>query len=213
MPQNWSRNTAVRTTGTRNLLAAAAAAKVRKYIQQSVGLIYAPAGDRWVDESFPMAPASAIVAPVLEMEESVRASPLDWIIVRGGVFYGPGTDRMLEWNERALAGDLKMPGAGDDFLSLIHVEDMADAVVAAAASPLRNAVLNVVDDQPVSYKELFEFVARAQGAPAPAADGPPIFPSLRISNARAKEQLMWHPRHKSYRDGWVFGPSLQATKP
>lgn len=207
MPQDWSRNTAVRTVGTRNLLAAANAARVRKYIQQSMVLIYAAAGDRWIDESFPLAQASAIVAPVLEMEESVRTSTLDWIILRGGIFYGPGTDRMFEWNERALAGDLKMPGTGDDFLSLIHVEDMADAVVAATESQLRSAVLNVVDDLPVSYNELFEFVARGQGAPAPAADGSPIFPSLRISNVLAKEQLNWHPRRKSYREGWVFGPS------
>lgn len=59
-------------------------------------LIYAPAGDLWIDESFPLAQASAIVAPVPEMEKGVRTSPLDWIIVHGGVFYGPGTDRMLE---------------------------------------------------------------------------------------------------------------------
>jgi nucleoside-diphosphate-sugar epimerase len=210
MQPDWSRNTAVRTVGTRNLLAATATAKVGKYIQQSMVLIYAPAGDRWIDESFPLAQASAIIAPMLEMEECVRTSSFDWIILRGGVFYGPGTDRMFEWNERALAGDLKIPSASDDFLSLVHVEDMADAVVAAAESPLRNAVLNIVDDQPVSYKELFEFVAQGQGAPSPAADGPPIFPSLRVSNARAKEQLMWHPRHESYRDGWVFGLGPQV---
>lgn len=46
-----SRNTAVRAIGTRNLLAAADTAKVRKYVQQSMVLIPAPAGDRWVDES------------------------------------------------------------------------------------------------------------------------------------------------------------------
>jgi nucleoside-diphosphate-sugar epimerase len=211
MPQDWNRNTAVRTAGTRNLLAAAGAMKVGKYIQQSVSLIYAPAGDRWVDESFPTAPASAIVSPVLEMEASVCSSPLDWIIMRGGVFYGPGTDRMFEWNERALTGTLALPGAGKDFLSLIHVEDMADAVVAATETPLRNAVLNVVDDQPVSYKDLFEFVAQGHGAPAPVSGGPPIFPSLRISNARAKERLMWRPCYKSYRDGWLFGAAPQSA--
>lgn len=63
MPQDWSRNTAVRTIGMRNLLAAAIAAEVRRYIQQSVALIYAPAGDRWIYESSPAVPASPIVAP------------------------------------------------------------------------------------------------------------------------------------------------------
>lgn len=67
--------------------------------------------------------------------------------------------------------------------------------------PLRNSMLNIGDDRPVSYKELFELVAKGQGAPALVAGGPTIFPSLRISNALAKEQLMWRPRHKSYADG------------
>jgi nucleoside-diphosphate-sugar epimerase len=205
-PTDWSRNTAVRTTGTRNLLEASADAKVCRYVQQSMVLVYADGGDQWITEASSIANPSALTKPMLEMEELVAVSTLDWVILRGGVFYGPGTERMYDWNEHALAGSLAMPGGGADFVSLIHVQDMADAVAAAVDSPLHREIVNVVDDEPVTYRELFDFIAYRHGAPAPKDGGALVFPSLRVSNARAREQLAWKPRYPSFREGWLSGP-------
>jgi nucleoside-diphosphate-sugar epimerase len=203
---DWTRNTAVRTIGTRNLLQAATAAHVRRYIQQSIAMIYAGAGSEWITEASPTAPPSAISAPVLDMESQVRASSPDWIILRGGMFYGPGTARMFEWNELARAGRLMLPGQGDDYLSLIYVEDMASAVVAAAEAPVGRFTANIVDDEPVTYKDLFCFIADLHHAPRPLCGALSAFPSLRVTNALAKERLDWKPQH-TYRTGWIAGPA------
>ncbi len=201
-PVNWERNTAIRTSGTSNLLKVAAQARARRYIQQSIALVYENVGDAWVTETSAIAPPTLITAPVHNMEAQVMASQLEWLILRGGIFYGPGTGRMFDWNELALNERLTVPGDGGGYVSLIHVEDMASAVVAAVEASARGAIVNVVDDEPVTYSELFNYVARLHNSAAPAAGGPPIFPSLRVSNRRAKDLFGWAPRYKSYRDGW-----------
>jgi nucleoside-diphosphate-sugar epimerase len=203
---DWSRNTAVRTAGTRNLLQVAAASGARRYVQQSIAMVYAGAGAEWITEDAPLGESTPVRAPVFNMEAQVRASALDWVILRGGLFYGPGTARMFEWNALALAGNLVMPGDGSDYLSLIQVEDMASATVAATEAPARRLTANIVDDESVTYRKLFGFIADLHGAPAPDSGGTSPFPSLRVSNRLAKEQLGWQPRYSNYRLGWIKGP-------
>ena len=43
---------------------------------------------------------------------TVRESGLDWLILRGGLFYGPGTGFDDDWFARARAGTLRLPGEG-----------------------------------------------------------------------------------------------------
>ncbi len=210
-PADWARNTAIRTSGTGNLLKAAAQAGVRRYVQQSIAFVYENAGDAWLTEASAIAPPTPITAPVHDMEARVMASQLEWLILRGGVFYGPGTGRMIDWNDLALKEALAAPGDGGGYVSLIHVEDMASAVVAAAEASAHDAIVNIVDDEPVSYRELFDYVARIYNSAKPAAGGPPIFSSMRVSNRRAKDLLGWAPRYKSYRDGWIAGSSPSAV--
>ncbi|MCL4801576.1 MAG: NAD(P)-dependent oxidoreductase [Burkholderiales bacterium] len=197
---DWTMNDRVRREGTRNLLAAAAAAHVRRYVQQSVAMLLAGPRERVADEDAPLAPAPNLVSAV-EMETLVRATPLDWVILRGGLFYGPGTGRWQAWNAAARERLAALPGDGGDSVSLVHVDDMATAVVLAAESRLARVVLNVVDDAPVTYAELFGHLARRHGAPPPAPGGPPGLASFRVSNARARQSLGWSPRYADYRSG------------
>lgn len=66
-------NARIRTEGTRNLLAAAAAAGAKRFLAQSIA---------WV-------PAGGRAAPVEEHEQAVLAA--DGVVIRYGQFYGPGT--------------------------------------------------------------------------------------------------------------------------
>src|ERR1700731_1492629 len=52
-----------------------------------------------------------------------------------------------------------------------------------------NRTLNVVDDEPVTWRKLLGFVAERAGAPPPQDNGPVVFPSQRVSNQRAKAAL------------------------
>jgi nucleoside-diphosphate-sugar epimerase len=75
---------------------------------------------------------SAYGASKAEAEAAVRASPLDWTIVRPPAVYGPGDRDMLELFRAARWGLVPMPRAGR--ASLIHVDDLARLLLAVADS-------------------------------------------------------------------------------
>jgi nucleoside-diphosphate-sugar epimerase len=130
----------------------------------------------------------------------VRASSLEWVILRGGSFYGPGTGREDAWRREVEQRTLMLPGDGTALLSLIRVEDMARAVVLAAELAPVGAIYNVVDDAPVSYGELYRYIAAQMMAPEPSAGGPSVA-SLGCSNAAIRRALGWEPAWPSYRSG------------
>jgi nucleoside-diphosphate-sugar epimerase len=195
---DWSRNDQVRRAGTRNLLQAARAAGVRRYVQQSIVFLYAGAGDAWLDETAPLDPGG--LSSALEMEQQVRASGLEWCILRGGAFYGAGTGQEEHWRAQAQAGQLRLPGDGQAFISLIHSADMARAVALAAEAAPSGSLFNVVDDEPARWSALLGFVAAQAGAAEPAAGGP-ARPSLRCRNQQLKQALGWQPAYPTYRSG------------
>ena len=78
---------------------------------------------------------------------------------------------------------------------------MARAVLLAAESAAAGSVYNVVDDQPVTYAELYRYVAAQTGAPDPPLGSQASRPSLACSNARIKRELGWSPAYPSFRAG------------
>ena len=124
-----------------------------------------------------------------------------WRILRGGLFYGPGTGREEAYRAALAKGELRLPGDGSAYLSLIHVADMAQAIVAAIEAETRDLIANIVDDHPPTYAELFGFLAAQAKAPPAQAGGPPGMASFRIRNARAKQRLGWRPFYADYRAG------------
>jgi len=200
-PGDWERNDQIRREGTRHLLAAAARAGVRRYVQQSVTFVYGDQGQRLADEATPLQPAGRVQSAA-DMEELVRATDLEWCILRGGALYGPHTGAEQGWKEALREGVLRLPGHGDGLVSLIHEADLAHALVLAMERAPARSVFNVVDDQPVSYRELYGHVAALISGEAPAAGGPAVR-SLGCSNARLKAVLGWTPAFPTYRSGLV----------
>ncbi len=70
-------------------------------------------------------------------EECVRASALAWTIVRPTMIYGAPGDRNMERLLRRLARwpALPVPGDGRHLIQPVHVDDLADGIAAAWASP------------------------------------------------------------------------------
>jgi nucleoside-diphosphate-sugar epimerase len=199
-------NNRVRREGVPIFLAACADAGVQRVVQQSIAMVHCGGGDAWVDETTPYVPAPpGIVGEAItvarEMEELVAAGALDWLILRGALFYGPGTGFDDDWFARAQAGKLKLPEAGAEFVSLVHATDMADATVAALGRWPSRQRLIVADDEPVRWRDLLGYVAAAAGGTTPETGGPARFPSFRVRNARAREVLAWQPRFANYRIG------------
>lgn len=198
--QDWQQNDRIRREGTANLIAACGRSGTRKVVQQSIAFLVPSTGADFVDEASPVVTA-ARTESAAEVEDRVARSELDWTVLRGGAFYGPGTGRDETWRSLAREGRLQVPGEGDDFISLIHVKDMAEATVAATTSATGNVVLNIVDDEPVTYETLFAHIAHIEDAPAPPHGGPPLLPSFRARNTRARAALGWRPHVATYRSG------------
>jgi nucleoside-diphosphate-sugar epimerase len=181
---------------------------VRKLVQQSVAKVNASGGDAWSDEDTVYAPdqeslATRAIAAALAMEDAVRASGLDWLILRGGLFYGPGTGFDDDWFARAKAGTLRLPGDGGDFVSLVHIADMAEATLAALERGPSERALIVADDAPARWRDVLGYVAGACGAAPPQPGGRLGFPSFRVRNARAREALGWAPFYPDHRAGFA----------
>lgn len=82
-------------------------------------------------------------------EEVVQASGLDWTIVRPPAIYGPGDREMMEMFRMARRGFVLLPPRGR--LSIIHVDDLAELLVALAvdrSDVARNRVYEADDGTP-----------------------------------------------------------------
>lgn len=203
--QDWSHNDRIRIEGTRNLLEALTRNGANRYVQQSITLVYGEQGQEIVDETA-VVQTSPISQSAIKMEAMVRDSDLAWTILRGGLFYGPGTGREEGWWQTARQGRMTVPGDGSDLISLVHVVDMARAVVAATerASALAGSTYNVVDDEPVHMKGLFRYIAAQVGEAEPPAGGPRFLPSLGVQNIRAQIELGWRPMFPNYQSGLAY---------
>jgi nucleoside-diphosphate-sugar epimerase len=214
---DFALNDRIRTEGTRNLLAAALRCGVKRYTQQSIALLHSGHQEAWADEDGPLAD-HPLYTSAIEMERMVWQSQgldgLTTVILRGGLFYGP-----TAWHTRHMFGALRsamMPimGAGDNYWSLIHTDDMASACVAAVEAPTPSQLYLVVDDEPVQVKDFFTHVAGAQErrpprhAPAWLVSllaGPlardMLSSSYRCRNRRIKHELDWAPSYPTYKEG------------
>jgi len=75
-------------------------------------------------------------------------------------------------------------------------------VKAVEAAPARS-IYNVVDDEPVSYRVLYNYVVACEGVSEPHSGGDSGLPSLGCSNARIKAQLSWQPAYPTFRSGLI----------
>ena len=81
-----------------------------------------------------------------------RPADLDWAIIRPPAVYGPGDKEMLPvflWMARGIA---PVPGDPDARVSLIHVEDLANAIIACLRLPrLQQQTFTLDDGTPGGY--------------------------------------------------------------
>jgi nucleoside-diphosphate-sugar epimerase len=199
-PQDWNLNDRIRREGTQNLLAACHKNGVSRYVQQSTTLLYGDCGNTIVDETQALHPIP-LVESAFDMETMVQESSTDWCILRGGLLYGPGTWREEAWRQEAREGRLGWFGQGDAFMSLIHVADLARAVVQAVESAPAHSIYNVVDDLPVTSRDLYRYIAASVGAREPTSAGEPTLLSLGCSNRKIKKELAWEASYPTFQSG------------
>jgi nucleoside-diphosphate-sugar epimerase len=218
-------NNRVRREGTQNLLDAAREVGATRFIGQSIAFWYDPQGDPIKDEQARLwlsapAPIGEAAKALEESERALmRADFLDGIVLRYGVFYGPGTwySPSGEIGQQMCKRQYPNIGAGQGITSFIHVDDAADVCVAFVESG-RPGVYNVVDDEPATANEWMPEFAKAVGAKPPrrvpaglakviAGKGLVEWTTTArgASNAKVKRELGWQPIYPSWRQGFASG--------
>jgi nucleoside-diphosphate-sugar epimerase len=194
----------VRTEGTRNLVDAARAAGVRRMVTQSFWGVYVP-GEGWADEGTPLyvdapEPWKGVARPIAMMEQTVNELA-ESIVLRYGLFYGPGTafDRNGRTAERVRQG--QMP-ANENIVSFLHIDDAASSAQQALAWPA--GTYNIADDDPASAADwLPQYAAEIGGPPPPRVAGRDPILSRGVTNRKAHRDLAWSPRHPTWRAGFL----------
>ena len=205
---DFSANDRLRREGVPNWVQAGRDAGVPRILQQSIALVHAGPAGILTDETTLLPPDLTTVTgqaidATLQMEATIRRSDLDWVILRGAYFYGPGTGVDVMWMAQARDGKLRMPGDGTDYMSLLHIADMAQATMAAIAVWPNRQALIIADDRPATASEILGHAAALAGGPPPQPGGRGWGRSYRVSNARARHVLGWAPAYPDYRSGLV----------
>ena len=207
-------NNRIRLEGGANVLAAAQAAGVRRYLRQSVAF-YAISGPGLADEDTPLAfdasPAVAASAcEITELEHRLLGNPnMKGIVLRYGFFYGPGTWFNPDGDVARQVRQQQFPivGNGEGVWSWLHIEDAAIATVAAAEQGNPGIYL-IANDQPLAMRDWLPAFAQWLNAPPPpqisaedvrkasgGADTVYYGTQMRgVSNAKAKRELNFQPR-------------------
>ncbi|MBN9519160.1 sugar nucleotide-binding protein, partial [bacterium] len=171
--------------------------------------VYGQTDGGWVDESSPTEPVEESGRVVLEAESLLRERRPDAIVLRSAGLYGP--DRLLR-KQPILKGE-GLVGDADKWLNLVHVEDGADAVLAAEARAAPGATYTIADDAPPRRRAFYTLLAELLHAPPAAFDERPEpgAANRRVSNRRAKADLGWAPRFPTFRDG--LPAAVAASRP
>ena len=227
-PRNLDKDFAVtnelRTRGTDNLLAAAAAAGTRRIIAQSfTGWPNEHSGGPVKTEADPLDPRPVpssvrTLAAIRYVEETVPRDATEGIVLRYGSFYGPGASEVML--DVVRKRQLPVVGGGTGVWSFTHIADAATAAVAAVTQGAPG-VYNIVDSEPATVAEWLPYLAGVAGAKAPlrvpAWAGRLLAGEFIVawmtsargsSNAKAVKELGWEPRFASWREGfldWVSG--------
>jgi nucleoside-diphosphate-sugar epimerase len=122
--------------GTANVLEAARDGGARRLLFVSSLAVAGPTTPGHpVDETRPPAPVTDYGRSKLAAEVLVRAMPFPWTIVRPPVVYGEWDRGTLKIFQLARRGVVPVFGDGSQELSVIHAEDLARALIAAATAP------------------------------------------------------------------------------
>ena len=113
-----------------------------------------------VDQHTPIDPGAERARARIGVEQSIQSGSWSSLILRPAAIYGPGRGT----HERVKRGEFNL---SDNFISRIHVDDLAAHVEAALLSPLTGA-FPVADEEPCTSREITEFCGRLLGLSVPA---------------------------------------------
>ena len=199
------------------------------FIYTSGAAVYEDTGDKLVDETDP-ADAKGDVALRAALEQDVlKAAEHDVrsLVIRPGMVYGKGGSGIVHVQAGLVRqfGGVCTVGDGSNAWSAVHVEDLADLYLLALEDGPAGTLFNAGTEDVVTMRDIASAIARtldldgpvtawpveeACGALGPMAEA--LTTNKRMSSARARTALGWHPHrpglieeieHGSYRTAFA----------
>jgi nucleoside-diphosphate-sugar epimerase len=222
----------LRTEGLDYLLRAARAVRARRLIAQSyTGWPNSRTGGPVKTEDDPLDPhppesMAKSLASIRYLEQTVKGlEDIDGVVLRYGAFYGHGTPFSEDGEYVKLIKKRRFPivGDGGGIWSFTHIDDAATATVATVERGAPG-IYNVVDDEPAAAAEWLPYLSEVLGEKPPrhvplwlgrlaAGEALAVMmtESRGSSNAKAKRELAWQPRYRSWRDGFRHGLAAEEA--
>ena len=166
----------------------------RRLIYTSSTSVYGDHHGLWVDETASLITPSEQGKILIQSEKTyLSLSECHWhvCILRLAEIYGP--DREISRRVKHMEGH-KLPGSGDQYTNMVHKVDVAAALDYALRYRLEG-IYNVVDDEHLTRKELYDQVVQKHHLPSLAWD--PTLTSMHLGNKRVSN-------HKIKSEGLFF---------
>ncbi|MEM6824482.1 MAG: SDR family oxidoreductase [Pseudomonadota bacterium] len=174
--------------------------------------VYGDHGGAWIDETALLTPATRRGRARVEAEADWRslaeATGLSLHIFRLAGIYGPGRGPFA----KVRAGTARRVVKPGQVFSRIHVDDIAQVLLASIDRPYSGRIYNVCDDNPAPPQEVIAHAAELLGLPLPPevpfedAEMTPMARSFyaeskRVRNDRIKNELGVQLLYPDYRSG------------
>lgn len=177
----------------------ALAGRVARMVYLSTTGVYGSTRD--VDERTPPAPRTERETLRLRAEQAVIGASTSSLILRPAAIYGPGRGVHVSLQ----AGKFRLWGKGENFVSRIHVDDLAAHVEAALFSGVTGA-FPVADEESCTSREIAQFCSRLLGLEMPpeahgAELGETRQADRRVDGSAIRRALRIALRYPSYRVG------------
>jgi nucleoside-diphosphate-sugar epimerase len=179
----------------------------KNYVFTSSTSVYGQNDGSVVTENSPADPQSPTSRVLRETEELLLGSGRPAVVLRLAGIYGPDRGVLFQ---QFLRGEARMRGKGDRYLNMIHRDDVVSAIIKALERGRVAEIYNLVDDEPVTEHDFFEWLAREL-----RRDVPPRVPesqlasrkrgttNKRVSNAKIRSELKLRLKYPTYRDGYA----------
>jgi len=177
----------VNVDATRNLLDAASATGVRRFVHCSTVGVQGQIDEPPATEEYRLAPGdhyqqSKLDGEVLALEYAQAGLPL--VVVRPVGIYGPGDLRFLKLFRSIARGRFVMIGSGRSLYHLTYIDDLIQGFVLAGASPAAlGEIFTIAGPQYTTLKVLVGMIADALGKPHPRLRVPfaPVYAASVVS--------------------------------
>jgi nucleoside-diphosphate-sugar epimerase len=155
----------VNVSGTVNLLDAAHAAGVKRFVLCSTAGIYGRQVPGVINENHPPQPWNAYerskVAAEAELRRGAARYGMEYVILRPSAVYGPRDPRLAKLFRNAARGRFPLFGKGDGRRHMVYVADLTEAFLLACTRPqAANNEMIVAGPEAVRLRELLQTLAQ-----------------------------------------------------